>query len=330
MLVTGAGGFVGRSMVSALTARGHKVVCFDHFVTHSPESIADENVEIVKGDIRNRDDVDRAMQGVDSVFHLAAALVTRSMEASRSVNVEGTRTLAESAAEQTKPPVFVFVSSLAAAGPRSTPSREEDPCQPVCKYGITKLEAEDVLKKMADRMPITIVRPPCVFGTRDKNMLSLYKSVKYGWNFVASREYEYSFLHVEDLVEGMLAASERGERLSSDTKSTNQGVYFLSDPQPVTFVELGDMIASSLGIKRVRHIKIPRPICWVGGLFGEIVLRLTGVRMFLNMDKIKEAFGGSFCCDVARAEQQLHFSPATNLPARIDETKEFYESAGWL
>ncbi len=291
---------MGQALIRALLRRGDEVVCLDHFVSHSPAAWQSTSVRLVQADVRDRRAAADALPGVDCVYHLAAAVATRSLAESRSINVEGTRNMAEAAAALAHPPTFVFVSSLAAAGPHESEAVESGACFPVSHYGRTKLEAEQALGHMADRLPITIVRPPCVFGPGDRNLLSLYQTVRRGWNLVASRQARFSFLHVEDLVSGLLLAADSGTRLTSGDDPDRRGLYYLTDPTPVTFVVLAEMIADTMHCK-VRHVRIPGPLLWIVGALGESVLRLTGRKTFLNLDKVREAFGGSWYCSGARA-----------------------------
>jgi nucleoside-diphosphate-sugar epimerase len=309
--------------------QGDEVVCVDHFRSHSVDTFTDPRTTTVPTDVRDLEKVAQAMVGVDRVFHLAASVSTKSLEHSRSINVDGTVNLATAAAAQPTPPVFLFVSSLAAAGPNPRPSREIDSCHPVSHYGRTKLEAERQLFLMADQLPITIVRPPCVIGPGDRNLLALYKTVIKSWNFVLSRTAKYSYLSVNDLVIGMLAAV-GGNRLRGLEDQEKRGVYYLTDPVPLSFPELAEMIAETLGKRRVRHFKVPKFVGWGVGGFGELTMRLGGAKSYLNFDKIREGLAGDFVCDGTRALKELGFKPAADLMQRISETTEHYQECNLI
>lgn len=349
-LVTGAAGFIGRRLVANLLAQGDDVVVVDRFSRSDPNTIdwrnafnteplvsdrsslgpdALDRVKVVKTDVRDAERIRLAMSDVDRVFHSAAAVCTQSLELSHSINVGGTRVLAESAARQENPPIFVFVSSLAAAGPGESPVTETGECQPVSHYGRTKLEAETLLHKLSPQLPITIVRPPCVIGPGDRNLLALYKTVKTGWNLVLSKTSRYSYVSVTDLVPGLITASERGRRLV-ETDPRRQGTYYLTDPKPVTFVELAEIIASTINLSGVRHVQIPRSVGWTVGGYGEFMLRLFGKRMFVNLDKVREGIAGSWVCDGTRAAEDLSFAPGADLATRIEQTTESYRLANWI
>ncbi|TWU03337.1 NAD-dependent epimerase/dehydratase family protein [Neorhodopirellula pilleata] len=356
-LVTGAAGFVGRRLVAELLARGDHVIAVDRFSRFDPEDVdwteptghvdlneqkspprsvgLPERLSLVRTDIRDTNAIAGVLTGVDRIFHSAAAVSTQSLALSRSINVDATEGIAKAAALQPTPPVFVYLSSLAAAGPHHAAVNEMDDCHPVSHYGRTKLEAESRLHDLAGELPITIIRPPCVIGPGDRNLLALYQTVRLGWNLVLSKTARYSYISVVDLVPALLVASERGRRLQGLNEAgridqDRVGIYYLTDPKPVTFVQLADMIASTIQKDRVRHVRVPKTIGWMIGGYGEVLLRVLGRRVFLNLDKIREGVGGSWVCDGTRAAKELSFAPAADLSTRIEQTTQSYRQAGWV
>jgi nucleoside-diphosphate-sugar epimerase len=226
--------------------------------------------------------------------------------------------------------VFVYVSSLAVAGPHREAVTEPVSCHPVSLYGQSKLEAEQVLQQRAHELPVTVVRPPCVFGPGDRNLLSLFRSVRRGWNVYSNPNFQYSFLHVDDLVTALVAAASHGQRLATHADSSRRGVYFVSDRQAVTFPELGELVAECLQRDHIRQVRIPSVVGWTAAGAGQLVQRIFRRRVFLNLDKAREAYGGSWMCDPTRAEQQLQFHPPQRLAQRLSETAVSYRQTGWL
>ncbi len=180
-----------------------------------------------------------------------------------SVNVDGFRNVVEACADSESPPTLIVVSSLAAAGPSSAerPRVESDLPAPVSNYGRSKREAELLAQQFAARVPITVVRPPIVYGEGDLNMLSVYRSIyrlrlHMAWGVAYSR---YSLVHVWDLVEALILCCRNGKRLlAAETHSSNgatngsaaavsaTGIYFVAGDEQPTFGELGRLIAKSL------------------------------------------------------------------------------------
>ena len=266
----------------ALIDDGTQVVCLDRTpATH--DALSGLGVTRITGDIRDAVALSlRDARGGNRVplgGRHGSCHVERVSRGQRGRNCA----LAQAAAEQTRPPVFVYVSSLAAAGPSDTPLVEASPCHPLSRYGRAKWEAEQVLASFADRLPVTIVRPPCVFGRGDRNLLQLCRLVRRGWEFHTHSRYRYSFLHVDDLVEGLITASQVGSRLQPTPDEDRTGVgSSLADPTPVTFPELSELIARCLRRDRVRHVQVPYAMAWLAAALGETSQLITRRKVYLN------------------------------------------------
>src|SRR5215467_2172732 len=118
VLVTGATGFIGRHLVRRLVERGDQVRCLVRCLDHRALLAGDplpSPVECVLGDITVRESLDRAVAGIETVYHLAGATLVIQLSNFRLVNSRGTRYLAEACARCSIPPTFVYISSLAAA-----------------------------------------------------------------------------------------------------------------------------------------------------------------------------------------------------------------------
>ena len=163
VLVTGGAGFLGINLIRHLHARGYEPVSLDL----EPFEYADMRPHIreVRGDIRNRADVDRAMEGVRVVVHAAAALPLYTPEDIHTTDVDGTRVVLESARAHGVERA-VHVSSTAVYGvPEKHPIYEDDPMVGVGPYGKAKIEAEAVcLQFRREGMVVPIVRPKSFVG----------------------------------------------------------------------------------------------------------------------------------------------------------------------
>ncbi|QDU91228.1 3 beta-hydroxysteroid dehydrogenase/Delta 5--_4-isomerase [Pirellulimonas nuda] len=324
ILVTGAAGFIGKRLCDHLRTAGNPVRAATR-TEASAQRLRDDGWDARCVEMRDPSALAAALEGVDQVYHLASVVSARSFAAARQVNVEGSRLLALEAAKRESPPRLLYVSSLAASGPveGGRARTEADPGRPVSYYGRTKLEAEQALRGLADRLPVVAVRPPGVFGPGDLNLLQMFRSVRAGLNFVAvSQRYRYSFVYVEDLAEGMRRAMEAGDRLTHDHPS--DGLYFLADPQPMTFGQLGDAVAAALGRRPPRCVTIPAAGCWGVATAPELWGRLTGAKTYLNYDKIREAVAGEWFCDPARADRELDWRPEKGLADRLIDTHNWY------
>src|SRR5215467_9121472 len=147
-LVTGGAGFIGSHIVSALVARGDRVRVLDNLSTGHRRNLApfDGKIEFIEGDLVNARDVERALDGVEVVFHQAAlASVPRSVDApldTHAACVTGTVTLLDGARRKGVRRV-VFAGSSSAYGDQPTPAKSERLLPgPLSPYAAAKLAGE--------------------------------------------------------------------------------------------------------------------------------------------------------------------------------------------
>ncbi|MFO0876515.1 MAG: NAD(P)-dependent oxidoreductase [Gemmataceae bacterium] len=324
VLVTGSTGFIGKTLTQALLARGDRVRCLVRSARRLPPGL-----EAVRGDITQPFSLDDALTGVDVVYHLAGATLVRHPVDYRRVNALGTRHLAEACAAQSRPPVVVYLSSLAAVGPAlpDRPRTEDDPPAPVSRYGHSKLAGERALARWSDSVPTTIIRAPSVIGPGDPNFVRLFLAARAGINGVpGSKLIRLSILHVDDLVAHLLAAAERGERL---TRDQSRGVYFAALDEAPTLDELGQMAGQLMG-RKVRTIGLPFWFCWAWSHGVDMFIALTGQPRLLTSDKIREAFAGSWTCSPRKAQRQLGVTCRLGLTEAVASTFAWYRDHRWL
>lgn len=337
VLVTGASGFVGYHLVQALRAQRDEVTCLVRR-TSRVEQLEGLDVRFVYGDVTDSEGLEQAVAGAEVVFHAAGCTTALDRRQYFAVNAEGTRRIAQACAEQTRPPVLVVVSSLAAAGPSpmGRPRTEEDPPQPVSAYGRSKLAAELEARRFADRLPITIVRPPFVMGERDAKGVEVYRAVRrLGVHANPGLAvHRFSLIHAADLAQALILAAERGQRLRpgqgtpQDHDST--GIYFAASEEQLSYLDLGRLIASEVGRPRACMLRVPSPIVWLIGSCNEVIGRLRGEPLALNLDKVREALAGSWVCSTERAQRELGFRVAVPLAERIRQTARWYLQQGWI
>jgi nucleoside-diphosphate-sugar epimerase len=199
-LITGGAGFLGINLTRYLLARGHRVVSLDLAEFSYPER---EQITALTGDIRNADDVRRAMQGVNCVIHTAAALPLYKAEEIYTTDIDGLRTVLQGAHAAGIKRV-VHISSTAVYGiPDHHPLYETDRLQGVGPYGEAKVQAEAICQEYrAKGMCIPIIRPKSFVGPERLGVFALfYDWVKDGKNFpvLGDGNNRYQLLDVEDL-----------------------------------------------------------------------------------------------------------------------------------
>lgn len=333
VLVTGASGFIGGNLVKRLIACGASVTCLARR-TSDVTALKKLRCAIVFADTtQDRIDVNSAVAGCDTVYHLAAS--TRAVRSPELVetNLAGMKNVLNACATSHSPPTLVFASSIAAVGanPRLLPHQESVSGDPDSFYGRSKAACESLAREYATRVPISIVRPPIVLGPGDRHGFELFQIIdQWGWHFVPTfSTYEFSVIHVDDLVTALIGVAERGTRLSAEADVEN-GVYFVSADETPTYSELGRMIGTALGRRRTRVLRIAKPVLKAVAVGNELKARLTCTPQYLNLDKFNEATAGSWSCSNLKIKREIGFSTAYPLPVRLKQTVKWYRQQGWL
>ncbi|MGZ6076892.1 MAG: NAD-dependent epimerase/dehydratase family protein [Myxococcaceae bacterium] len=329
VLLTGGSGFVGGQLAKLLVARGHEVVALVRR-SSKVDALKALGVRIAVADLNTGDGLDEAVEGVELVQHVAGVTKARSEEDYLRGNAETTRMLASVLARQKRPPRLVVCSSLAAAGPAriGKPRTEDENPAPVSMYGRSKLAAEQAAREFSDRVPTVIVRPPIVYGPGDlTNLPPLMAMARTGVYLKAGRgPKHFSFVHVDDLNQALLAAAERGKTLGPDNPA--QGIYFASDPNPYSWEDFCSALSRALGRGKPRVISVPDFVGWATGAGAELGSRLLGTVSIMNRDKAKEMAQEAWTCSPARAVEEIGFRPEYPLDPGLDNTVAWYRTQG--
>ncbi len=207
-LITGGAGFLGINMTRYLLARGHKVVSLDLADFDYPER---DQITIQRGDIRDKAAVDRAVAGVDMVIHTAAALPLYSAEDIYTTDIDGLRTVLQSAYEHGVERC-IHISSTAVYGiPDHHPLLEDDRLHGVGPYGEAKVKAEEICADYRKKgLCVPVIRPKSFIGPERLGVFALfYDWAKDGKNFpmLGSGNNRYQLLDVEDLCAAIYLAA---------------------------------------------------------------------------------------------------------------------------
>jgi len=336
VLLTGASGFIGPHVAEALIARGDQVTCLVRS-TSNVERLERLGVLMVQGDLTNPRSPRAAVEDVDAVLHLAGLIKAFSLAELLSVNEQGVRNVVVACAARSDPPVLLVVSSLAAAGPSlSDLARTEiDAPAPVSNYGRSKRAGELAAEEFAAQVPISIVRPPIVFGEGDHGMAQMFRPIaRLGLHVVpGSFDRRFSLIHAADLAESLVRVIHNGRRVvpaSDPQRALAAGYYFVATPEQPTYAELGSLIGAALNRRRVRILRTPEWLTWGVAGASELLARVRRQPSIFNVDKIREATAGSWICSPQRAQEELGFSVAVSLEDRLAQTAEWYQREGWL
>lgn len=313
ILVTGANGFVGQALCERLVADGNSVIAS----LRSPESASSLPEGITAVFIKSlaaETDWSDSLAEVEIVVHLAARVHVMHESAAdplaefRRINVEGTRTLAQSAlACGVKR--FVFLSTIGVSGnttPPAKPFSEQSPRAPHNDYSRSKLEAEEALRSITSGSPMefVILRAPLVYGPANPgNALRLFQAVHQRRLLpLAAVHNRRSLIHVGNLVDAITLCCFH-PRAAGET-------YLLSDGEDASTPELIRRIASAFGIP-ARLFPIPPALMSFGAT-------LLGKRA--EVDRLL----GSLTVDSSRIARDLSWQPPFTMEQGLAATARWY------
>ncbi|HUF36397.1 MAG TPA: NAD-dependent epimerase/dehydratase family protein [Gemmatimonadales bacterium] len=324
VLITGAAGYTGLALASHLIGSGMGVRGLVRRASQDSD-LARAGAEVVAGDIRERSVVEEALQGVDTVYHLAAVFRKAGVPDSeyRTVHVDATRQLVErSAAAGVRR--FVHCSTVGVHGSvGDMPANEDEPFRPGDIYQATKLEGEQVAVATASRLglPFTVVRPGPIYGPRERRLLKIIGGVARGrFVIVGDGRPRFQMVYIEDLV--------RGIRLAGESPAAIGRTYILTGDEAPTLNQLVREIAD---VARVRAPTWRVPIwpLWLAGAACEAVCVPLGIEPPIFRRRVK-FFTNSRWFDTSRARAELGYRPSVPLRHGLSLTLDSDRQLGWV
>lgn len=299
--VTGATGFVGQALLDRAAQVNQPVRALARQL-QDPR----EGVEWLKGDLADAQALDRLMRGAEAVIHVAGVVSAPDAAGFDAANVTGTLNVIE-AAKRAGVPRLVFVSSLSAREPQ------------LSLYGASKARAEKLV--MASGLDWTIVRPPAIYGFRDKEMLDLFKAAKWGVMPMPAKEGRASYIHVEDLVCLLLRLVPGGEGVTGKVFEPDDG-----REQGWGHREIARAIGWAVGRRPVViHLSsawLHRAARWGG--------KLTRGRFKLTVDRAGYMAHPDWVASSAAKVPESLWKPIVPTREGLKATAKWYREAGWL
>ena len=326
VLVTGGTGFVGSAVVRALLQPGRRIRALVR--PGSPrDNLAGLDVELVEGDLREPDSVDRAMAGAGVLFHVAAdyRLWASDPDEIQRNNLAGTRIVMESALRHGLSRI-VYTSSVATLAPRpdGTPADEGNPldaARAIGAYKKSKVAAERLVQAMvAERgLPAVIVNPSTPIGPRD------IKPTPTGRIIVEAAsgrmpgyvDTSLNLVHVDDVAAGHVAALERGRI----------GELYILGGENVSLARMLGEIARLVG-RRPPGLRIPRTAIYPVAMVAETIARFTRREPFVTLDGLRMAKHHMVFAS-AKAERELGYR-ARPFTEGLAEAVAWFRQAGYV
>ncbi len=335
-LVTGAAGFIGRHLASSLLSEGWQVRALD-LPSRDMTDLQAQGAELMPADIRIREDVEKAVRGIHTVFHLAAISRHDTQvpdQEYKATNVTATNLILE-AAEADEVKTVLFTSTIESVGfsKDGKPLTEETPQTPRNIYGESKLEAERnvVAFNDAHRVKTVVVRPPMTYGPGEMLLLQrMFKIVQWGFfPMIGGGRAQTEFCFVENQVHGIKLAAEKGGPGE---------VYFISDERPYSIREIIEHIGSAIP-KKVQMPAIPVPLAWCAGLLFEMLAKVLRFYPFVLPQTGRPPFArksvtwladSRLYVDISKAKRELGYEPLYSLDEGIRKTVDWYRSNGLM
>lgn len=321
ILVTGGTGFVGGSLVKALVDSDYRVRCLVR-PNSKVDFLRSLNVELVYGDITDKTSVDRAVNGVEAVFHAAGVLGKwgAPREIYERTHVDGTRVVLEACIDHVVRR-FLYCSTSGVLGPISGPLVDENaPYNPTNDYEYAKTEAEKLVLSHRADLDVTVIRPGLVYGPMDMHTLPLFQSIQKGrFFFMGDGKSLLHPVYIDDLSRSFILCLE-------NPKSVGQ-VYLIGGEPFVTVEEFVEVFLKELGCKRkIRHV----PLSLTNFLAGcaEFLGKAFGFEPPLTYSRVK-FFTESRAFSIGKAVSDLSYEPV-KFEVGISRTVKWYRDNGYL
>jgi UDP-glucose 4-epimerase len=284
ILVTGGAGFIGSHLVDRLAAEGHQIRVVDNLSSGRLENLAHRrDVEVIIGDLKNPQDVQKAVHGVDAVFHFAAnpevRVSTTNPDIHFNENVIATFNLLE-AMRKNDVTQLVFASSSSVYGePDEIPVDENAPLKPVSVYGASKAACENLTQAYAKLYGFRAValRYANVVGPRLRHgvvwdFINKLRKNPHGLEILGDGKQVRSYIYIDDAVEATLLAWKK----ATDTYAA----YNVAAEDWITVDEVADLVIEAMGLTNVK--KTHKPVLHGVGWPGDVK------KIALKIDKLKQ------------------------------------------
>ena len=278
--VTGASGFVGMEMVKRLVENNHEVLAADLEGTDGGR-FKKMGVEFVPVDVTRKSTLERAMKDVDIVMHIAAVFdISAPWEVVKSVNVQGTRNVAEAAASGGVDRLVYFSSADVYGDPSELPATETCKIRPNHDYGESKFQGEREALRVAREadFSVTILRPAAQYGPGGTyGMMMLFQLLSRGLlpGIPGDGRTMIHLVHIADLVGAAEFLALR--------KDAAGKVYNLADDTPMPLREMLEIAAEALEV-RLPRAPLPRVALEAAVPLAEAVAGLTKTKPILKAD----------------------------------------------
>ena len=309
--VTGATGFIGRHVVSALRRRGWDVRVLAR--RHPTELLSPYcRFEIVLGDLADAAALERLVRGADAIIHIGGVVKALRREDFFTANETGTEHLLRAAAVAAPAAMLVHISSLAARQPELSP------------YCDSKHRAELKVEALAGDRIWTILRPPAVYGPGDREILPLFKAAKLGIvPYPATPDAALSMIHVADLADAVVACLSRS--------GASQALFEIDDGVPggYRWPDILAALGEAIGRKPI-GVRLPRTALALAAQVNELRSRIDRRPRVLVPQKVAEVYWSDWAVRGNRLQEAADWHPSFDAWSGFRDAVKWYRNAHLL
>jgi nucleoside-diphosphate-sugar epimerase len=324
ILLTGGSGFVGSYVAEQLAELGHTVRALVRPSSDKRTLEKIKGLEFASGAVEKPETLTAAAEGCEVVIHVAGLVKARSPAEFFAVNEQGTKNLL-AAAEKAGVKKFVYVSSLAAIGPShdGKPVADDATPNPVTHYGKSKLAGERAVLAAKDRLQVTVIRPPMVYGPRDHETLAFFTSVKNGvLPLLGDGQNTLSMVYGEDCA--------RAITLAAVTDTPSGRTYFVEDGNVYVWKSALGAVEKAMGKRAFVRVGLPMFVVQISAAFSQLWGKLTNTAQMLTLDKVNELKQQHWVCSGDGARKELGWVPQTMWEAGVQKAADWYRAEKWL
>lgn len=291
IFITGATGFIGQRLASALLDQGYKVRALVR-PQNDPDKRIPQGCEQVPAALTDVRKLSSVIAESSAVFYCAGSVRGRNMDDFATANIQGVKALLEVLQQSDKSPPTLLLSSLAASRPQ------------LSDYANSKYEGEKVLQGEL-LLPWSILRPPAVYGPGDREMLPILKLIRRGLVAHAGpRDQRLSLLHVDDLVSAMVCWLSKWQNCQHQTFAIDDGT-----PGGYNWETIGEVVSG----KNLPVLNIPGFLLQGSARLNLFLSGLMGYSPMLSPGKVRELMQADWLCDNSKFTDATGWQPQLNL-----------------
>lgn len=331
-LVTGVPGWLGTRFVQVLVngfggegpvqpSRTIRCLVMDHADVKPLNDVSSE-IEVVKGDLRSPESLAAAVEGVETIFHLAGVVHAKRLADFYAINTQGTRNLlAAAAAASVRRVIYVSSNSVAGYRRQGALMRESDPPRPYLAYGKSKHLAECAIREAAQqhKLETLILRPCWYYGPgQPERQTRFFRMIKRGRPIVfGNGDNLRSLSYLDNVIEALL--------LAAQAPQASGQVYWIADARPYRTIGIYRTVAELLNVKRFRPIHLPGPASEMCMAADWCLQRLGCYQQELH---VGGEMNKDIACSIELATRELGYRPRVELREGMRRSIDWCRSAG--